>query len=199
METCEKEETEMTCTTLNNMEMACGRYHHQINSSASVHEVEGRACVPKQDCHWIGMSCRAIILAGGDCEYSCCDEDFCNNVSSLSADNCLIAGGYFCGLLYLYKLTFSNWSSYLDAWLWVLWLTASFNRFRVVRKLWLRGIAPDRILANPSQVPCIRLRNLANWLHEKKNVGFPRRVLRLDWSRFFDCRVILLAGQIFLH
>ena len=108
METCEKEETEMTCTTLNNMEMACGRYHHEINSSASVHEVEGRACVPKQDCHWIGMSCRAIILAGGDCEYSCCDEDFCNNVSSLSADNCLIAGGYFCGLLYLYKLTFSN-------------------------------------------------------------------------------------------
>lgn len=170
METCEKEETEMTCTTLNNMEMACGRYHHQINSSASVHEVEGRACVPKQDCHWIGMSCRAIILAGGDCEYSCCDEDFCNNVSSLSADNCLIAGGYFCVLLYLYKLTFTNWSSYLDAWLWVLWLTASFNRFRVVRKLWLLGIVPDRIVTRqpePSSIHSFtKLGKLITW--EKK-------------------------------
>ena len=85
--------------------MACGKYHHEIKSGVLIHEVEGRACVPRHDCYWIGMSCRAIILAGGDCKYSCCDEDLCNNVSALSADKILTAGAYLCGLVSLYKWT----------------------------------------------------------------------------------------------
>ena len=89
--------------------MACGRYHHEIKSGVLIHEVERRACVPDHHCYWIGMSCRAIILAGGDCQYSCCYEDLCNNVCSLVADKLLTAGAYMTGVLCLYKLTRVSW------------------------------------------------------------------------------------------
>lgn len=82
---CENEQTEVTCPTYDNRTVACGKYHHEINSGVLLHEVEGRACVPQDDCYWIGMSCRAILMAGGDCQYACCHEDLCNNVSSLSS------------------------------------------------------------------------------------------------------------------
>lgn len=99
---CEKEETEAVCTGDNTTQMACGKYHHEIKSGVLMHEVEGRACVPQHDCFWIGMSCRAIILAGGDCEYSCCDEDLCNSVSSLTCDKLFILLACTYGIFHLY-------------------------------------------------------------------------------------------------
>lgn len=106
---CDKESTEVSCASENNTAvMACGRYHHEIKSGVLIHEVEGRACVPNHHCYWIGMSCRAIILAGGDCEYSCCYEDLCNSVRSLVADKLFTAGAYMTGLLCLHKLTRVN-------------------------------------------------------------------------------------------
>jgi len=102
---CENEETEVTCTSKNNTVMACGKYHHEIMSGVLLHEVEARDCIPENDCYWIGMSCRAIILAGGECEHSCCYEDLCNNVSPLTSDKLLIAGAYVCAIVYVYQLT----------------------------------------------------------------------------------------------
>lgn len=73
---CERESTIITC--LNHS--LCGRYLHRIKSGALVNEVEARSCVV--DCKSIENSCRAIILAGGNCTHSCCDKDLCNGGKS---------------------------------------------------------------------------------------------------------------------
>lgn len=75
-EMCERESTIITC--LNHS--LCGRYLHRIKSGALVNEVEARSCVV--DCKSIENSCRAIILAGGNCTHSCCDKDLCNGGKS---------------------------------------------------------------------------------------------------------------------
>lgn len=73
---CERESTIITC--LNHS--LCGRYLHRIKSGVLVNEVEARSCVV--DCKSIENSCRAIILAGGNCTHSCCDKDLCNGGKS---------------------------------------------------------------------------------------------------------------------
>lgn len=59
-----------------------------------MHEVEGRACVPQSDCHWIGMSCRAILMAGGECQYACCQGDLCNDAFPLSSQQAVIVSTF---------------------------------------------------------------------------------------------------------
>ncbi len=76
---CEKEQIEVTCSSENN---TCGKYHHEIKSGALINEVEARSCVA--DCYHIELSCRPIILAGGECSFSCCDEDLCNTGFTLT-------------------------------------------------------------------------------------------------------------------
>lgn len=88
--TCEDEQSEVTCPKYDNVSMVCGKYHHQIQSGVMMHEVEGRACVPQSDCHWIGMSCRAISMAGGDCQYACCQGDLCNKAFLVFSNKAVI-------------------------------------------------------------------------------------------------------------
>ena len=95
---CEKEQIEVTCAREND---TCGKYHHKIKSGALTNEVEARSCV--SDCHHIEQSCRAIILAGGECTFSCCTEDLCNTASAL-ASHVLVTGWY----LFLLSLSSIN-------------------------------------------------------------------------------------------
>lgn len=82
-EICERELTVITCPSLNHS--LCGRYHQRIKSGATVIEVEARSCVA--DCKAdMKDSCQAIILAGGNCTYSCCDEDLCNSGKSAAVE-----------------------------------------------------------------------------------------------------------------
>lgn len=91
---CEGEQSEVTCPKYDNVSMVCGKYHHQIQSGVMMHEVEGRACVPQSDCHWIGMSCRAILMAGGDCQYACCQGDLCNNAFFVFSNKAVIVSAF---------------------------------------------------------------------------------------------------------
>lgn len=95
---CEDEQTEVTCSSEN---YTCGKYHHEIKSGALINEVEARSCVA--DCRYIELSCRAIILAGGECTFSCCDEDLCNTVTRLTSHLFLTAGAFVSAAVYLYK------------------------------------------------------------------------------------------------
>lgn len=63
-------------------------------------EMEARSCV--SDCYYIELSCRAIIMAGGECTYSCCDEDLCNTGTLLSSRVFLTAGTVVSAVVYSY-------------------------------------------------------------------------------------------------
>lgn len=141
---CENEEMEVTCTSQNNSLMACGKYHHEIKSGVLKHEVEARACIPEQDCYWIGMSCRAIILAGGECEYACCSEDLCNNVSLLTASKLLTAEAYVYGVVYLYKFTIGNLHWQRNSTMHE-WLKSCFHALNDLFSKWSKGAKHKRM------------------------------------------------------
>lgn len=95
---CENELREVTCASDN---YTCGTYHHKIKSGALVNEVEARSCVA--DCRDVESSCRGIILAGGECTFSCCDEDLCNTGTKIISQLLLTAGAFVSAAVYLYK------------------------------------------------------------------------------------------------
>ena len=95
---CEKELTVVTCTSDN---YTCGIYHHEIKSGALVNEVEARSCVA--DCRYVESSCRVIILAGGECTFSCCDEDLCNTGTRTTSQLLLAAEAFVSVAIYLHK------------------------------------------------------------------------------------------------
>lgn len=95
---CEKELTVVTCPSDN---YTCGIYHHEIKSGALVNEVEARSCVA--DCRYVESSCRVIILAGGECTFSCCDEDLCNTGTRTTSQLLLAAEAFVSVAIYLHK------------------------------------------------------------------------------------------------
>lgn len=94
---CEAEQTVVTCPSKNHT--LCGRYHHEIKSGVLVSEVEAKSCVA--DCDDIKKSCRAIILAGGNCTYSCCDEDLCNSGTVIGSHVTLTVAAFASVFVYL--------------------------------------------------------------------------------------------------
>lgn len=66
-----------------------------------VKEVEARSCV--DDCRHLESSCRVIKLAGGDCTFSCCDEDLCNTGTTIASHSILTAGAFVSTVVNLYK------------------------------------------------------------------------------------------------
>ena len=103
---CEKELRVVTCASPN---YRCGIYHHEIKSGALVNEVEARACV--DDCRYVESSCRVITLAGGDCTFSCCDEDLCNTGTTIASHSILTAGAFVSTVVNLYKWVEDKWKS----------------------------------------------------------------------------------------
>ena len=95
---CENELTEVTCASDN---YTCGIYHHEIKSGALVNEVEGRSCVHVADCRDVESPCRVIRLAGGNCTFSCCDEDLCNTATKIIPQLLLIAGAFVSVAVYM--------------------------------------------------------------------------------------------------
>ena len=72
---CEQIQVIDTCIDGN---YTCGNYRAKTTESNVTTEVQHKGCFLEDDCSVFSQQCNEIVTNGGVCEFSCCQQDFCN-------------------------------------------------------------------------------------------------------------------------